>query len=139
MNIVVDTSVWSLALRRRRSVISAEAMELAELVKEGRAALLGPVRQELLSGVPVARHYETLREHLKAFPDVALESADYEDAAEFFNRCRVKGVQGSNTDFLICAAATRRQLAILTTDTDFTHFAKLLPIQLHLPRSTVSG
>jgi hypothetical protein len=139
MNIVVDTSVWSLALRRRRAVGSAEAVELAELIKEGRAALLGPVRQELLSGVPVARQYETLREHLNAFPDVTLESADYEDAARFFTRCRAKGVQGSNTDFLICAAAARRQLAILTTDADFTHLAKLLPIQLHLPRSTGSG
>jgi predicted nucleic acid-binding protein len=139
MNIVVDTSVWSLALRRRRSVASPEAVELGELVKEGRAALLGPVRQELLSSVPVARQYETLREHLKAFPDVALESADYEDAARFFNRCRAKGVQGSNTDFLICAAAARRQLAILTTDADFSHFAKVLPVQLHLPRSLVSA
>jgi hypothetical protein len=135
MNIVVDTSVWSLALRRQRSSMAAEALELAELVREGRAALLGPVRQELLSGVPIAQQYETLREYLRAFPDVALESEDYEEAAAFFNRCRAKGVQGSNTDFLICAAAARRQFAILTTDSDFTHFAKLLPIQLHPPRS----
>jgi predicted nucleic acid-binding protein len=63
-----------------------------------------------------------------------LESEDYEEAAAFFNRCRAKGVQGSNTDFLICAAAARRQFAILTTDADFTHFAKLLPIRLHSPR-----
>jgi predicted nucleic acid-binding protein len=135
MNIVVDTSVWSLALRRQRSSMAAEALELAELVREGRATLLGPVRQELLSGVPMAQQYGTLREYLRAFPDVALESEDYEEAAAFFNRCRAKGVQGSNTDFLICAAAARRQFAILTTDSDFTHFAKLLPIQLHPPRS----
>jgi predicted nucleic acid-binding protein len=135
MNIVVDTSVWSLALRRQRSSMAAEALELSELVREGRVALLGPVRQELLSGVPIAQQYETLREYLRAFPDVALESEDYEEAAAFFSRCRAKGVQGSNTDFLICAAAARRQFAILTTDSDFTHFAKLLPIQLHPPRS----
>jgi predicted nucleic acid-binding protein len=135
MNILVDTSVWSLALRRQRSSRAAEALELSELVREGRVALLGPVRQELLSGVSIAQQYETLREYLRAFPDVALESQDYEEAAAFFNRCRAKGVQGSNTDFLICAAAARRQFAILTTDSDFTHFAKLLPIQLHPPRS----
>jgi predicted nucleic acid-binding protein len=135
MNIVVDTSVWSLALRRQRSSMAAEALELSELVREGRVALLGPVRQELLSGVPIAQQYETLREYLRAFPDVALGSEDYEEAAAFFSRCRAKGVQGSNTDFLICAAAARRQFAILTTDSDFTHFAKLLPIQLHPPRS----
>lgn len=136
MNIVVDTSVWSLALRRRRTPKSAEALELADLIREGRAALLGPVRQELLSGVAVAQQYETLREYLRAFPDTALEAEDYEEAAAFFNRCRTKGIQGSNTDFLICAVAARRQFQILTTDTDFTHFASLLPIQLHAPRSS---
>lgn len=139
MNIVVDTSVWSLALRRQRSSRAAEAFELAELIQEGRAAILGPVRQELLSGVPDQRQFETLRDYLRAFPDVHLGSDDYEEAAAFFNRCRAKGVQGSNTDFLICAAAARRRLGILTTDADFVHFAKLLPIQLYSPRSSVSG
>jgi predicted nucleic acid-binding protein len=139
MNIIVDTSVWSLALRRQRSSRAAEALELAELIREGRAEILGPVRQELLSGVPDHRQFDTLRDYLRAFADVPLESDDYEEAATFFNRCRGKGVQGSNTDFLICAAASRRRIGILTTDVDFTHFAKLLPIQLHSPRSSVSG
>ena len=139
MNVIVDTSVWLLALRRRRSPTAAEALELAELIREGRAGVLGPVRQELLSGVPDQRQYETLRDYLRAFPDVPLGSDDYEEAAAFFNRCRTKGVQGSYTDFLICAAAARRKLGILTTDADFVHFAKLLPIQLHSPRSSVSG
>jgi predicted nucleic acid-binding protein len=139
MNVIVDTSVWSLALRRRRSPTAAEALELAELIREGRAGVLGPIRQELLSGIPDQRQFETLRDYLRAFPDVPLASDDYEEAAAFFNRCRVKGVQGSNTDFLICAAAARRKLGILTTDADFVHFAKLLPIQLHAPRSSGSG
>jgi hypothetical protein len=139
MNILVDTSVWSLALRRQRSPRAAEALELAELIQEGRAAIVGPVRQEILSGVPDQRQYETLRDYLRAFPDVALGSDDYEEAAAFFNRCRAKGVQGSNTDFLICAAAARRQLGILTADADFAHYAKLLPIRIHTPRLSVSG
>ena len=80
-----------------------------------------------------------LRDHLRAFPDVELDPGDYEEAASFFNRCRARGVQGSNTDFLICAAAARRQLGILTTDADFRHFAKLLPIRLHAPRATSAG
>lgn len=136
MNVIVDTSVWSLALRRRREVASSEVRELEELVLEGRAVLLGAVRQELLSGIPVPRQYEVLREHLRAFPDVPLEADDHEKAAAFFNRCRAKGVQGSNTDFLICAAAARRQLPILTTDTDFSHYARHLPIRLHMGRAS---
>ena len=114
-------------------------MELVELIREGRAAFLGPVRQEPLSNVPNQPQYETLREYLRAFPEVPLESDDYEEASAFFTRCRANGVQGSNTDFLICVAAARRKLGILTTDGDFVHFAKLLPIQLHSPRSSVSG
>jgi predicted nucleic acid-binding protein len=139
MNVLVDTSVWSLALRRRATSRSAEALELAELVREGRAEILGPVRQELLSGVVGPKQYETLRGYLRAFPDIILEAADYEQAATFFNTCRAKGVQGSNTDFLICSAAVRRRLGILTTDADFPRFARLLPIQLHSPRGIGAG
>jgi predicted nucleic acid-binding protein len=139
MNIVVDTSVWSLALRRQPASTAAQALELAHLVREGRAAILGPVRQELLSGVRGEQQYEALRRHLRAFPDIALEAEDYEEAASFFTRCRAKGVQGSNTDFLICAVAARRRFGILTTDTDFLHFAKVLPIELHSPRASLSG
>jgi predicted nucleic acid-binding protein len=92
-----------------------------------------------MSGVRGEQQYETLRRHLRAFPDIALEAEDYEDAASFFNRCRAKGVRGSNTDLLICAVAARRRFGILTTDTDFLHFAKVLPIELHFPRASVSG
>ena len=134
MKVLVDTSVWSLALRRRRSSADAQVKELTELIREGRAALIGPVRQELLSGVREESQFETLREHLRAFPDLSLDAEDYEEAASFFNRCRAKGIQGSNTDFLICAVAVRRGYAILSTDSDFTHFARVLPIELHAPR-----
>ena len=139
MNIIIDTSVWSLALRRQRSLPSAETKELAELVREGRAAMLGAVRQELLSGVRADQQFETLRGHLRAFPDIPLEPEDSEEAASFFNKCRARGIQGSNTDYLICAAAARRGFGILTTDTDFARFARVLPIELHTPRTSVTG
>ena len=139
MNVLVDTSVWSLALRRRRLTQAPETSELAELIREGRVSLLGPVRQELLSGIAEEKRYTVLRDHLRAFPDVELDPGDYEEAATFFNRCRARGVQGSNTDFLICAAAARRQISILTTDADFRHFAKVLPIRLHTPRAPPAG
>jgi predicted nucleic acid-binding protein len=134
VNVVVDTSVWSLALRRRKPAQAPAAEELAHLVQEGRVVMLGPVRQELLSGISEPQSYQVLLSHLKAFPDLPLEEEDYEQAAAFFNRCRAKGVQGSNTDFLICAVAYRRRLGILTTDTDFTRYAGHLTLHLHAPR-----
>ena len=135
MNIVVDTSVWSLVLRRAKRVDGAATAELSELVREGRVVMLGAVRQEVLSGVKVKAQFEQLREHLRSFPDLELDAADYEGAAAAFNRCRERGVQGSNTDFLICAAAIRRKLAIYTTDGDFGQYAKILRLELHEPRT----
>ena len=126
--------MWSLALRRAKRVTDGSPRELAELIDEGRVIMLGPIRQELLSGIKDKAQFELLREHLQAFPDLSLETADYEDAAVAFNRCRERGIQGSNTDFLICAAALRRDLAIFTTDGDFRHFSRVLRLKLHEPR-----
>lgn len=97
--------------------------------------MLGFVRQELLSGVRTARQFDSLRNHLRAFPDLLLETADHEEAALFHGRCRAKGIQGSSIDLLICAVATRRQLPILTTDDDFGHYSRVLSLQLHPPRT----
>jgi hypothetical protein len=127
--------VWSLAVRRKAPRGSAAERELAELIKEGRVAMLGPIRQELLSGVKQPRDFDVLRDHLRAFPDEALGTTDYEEAALCFNRCRAKGIQGSNTDFLLCAVSARRKMLIFTTDRDFGRYAEILPIQLHRPTS----
>lgn len=131
MKVLVDTSVWSLALRRRTQRANAAVDELRSLIDEGRVAMLGVVRQELLSGIRTHESFEQLRVHLRPFADEPLETADFERAAEHFNTCRSRGVQGSNTDFLICAVAERRRMPILTTDADFVRFAAVLPIALH--------
>jgi len=134
MKVLVDTSIWSLSLRRRPGSAAGQAAsveELASLVDDGRVAMIGPVRQELLSGIKEIAHFERLRDHLSAFPDTEITSADYEEAAAFFNRCRAKGIHASNTDFLICAVAVRNRFAIFTSDRDFTNFAKVLPIVLY--------
>ncbi len=75
--------------------------------------------------------FERLRDQLRAFPDETLTAGDYETAAAFFKTCRAGGLQGSNTDFLLCAAAARLRFPILTTDDDFGRYARLLPIALH--------
>lgn len=113
---------------------NGEARELARLIVEGNVELIGPIRQEVLSGIREAAQFERLRSKLAEFPDAALHPADFETAAQFFNRCRAKGLQGSNTDFLICAVSARSLVPILTTDGDFAMFKKYLPITLHKVR-----
>ncbi len=140
MQVLVDTSVWSLALRRTKpptkkgsahTPLNPAVAQLTDLIQDGRACMLGAIRQELLSGIKLAAQFTALQTSLRAFEDIALTQADHELAAEFFNRCRSQGIQGSNTDFLICAAASRRQIPILTTDLDFALYQKYLPIKLY--------
>ncbi len=139
MNVLVDTSVWSLALRRGAPRHTSPERELAELVREGRVLMAGPIRQEILSGVRTTEQFKALRDRLRAFPDITLDVSDYEEAAACFNRCSAKGIQGSNTDFLLCALALRTGAAILTTDGDFELFARILQFKLHSPRPGVSA
>ena len=134
MRVLVDTCVWSEALRRGRRSATPVAEELRNLITEHRVEIVGPIRQEILSGVRNEAQFGGLETRLGAFPDIRIASEDYVTAARFFNLCRTRGVQGSNTDFLICAIAARHKLAIFTTDRDFLRFAKHLPITLHEPR-----
>lgn len=130
MKVLVDTSVWSLALRRRAPAHAA-VDELRRLVSQGRAAMIGPIRQELLSGIRDRATFDRLRDHLRAFPDEPMTTPDYERAAECLNLCRAQRIQGSNTDFLLCAVAERTTFPILTTDHDFVTFSRVLAVRLY--------
>jgi len=135
VNVLVDSSVWSLAFRRKKpKEDSLIVRELKELILEERAQIIGPIRQEVLCGIRHESQFQRLRETLRAFPDLDLAGADFEHAAELFNQCRQRGAQGSNTDFLICAVAERLEMPIFTTDLDFALFVGLIPVRLHQPR-----
>ena len=135
MKIIIDTCVWSLALRRNEPQENEYVQELKELIKEVRAQLIGPVRQELLSGIKSKKQFNLLKDHLRAFEEIKITTEDYELAAEYFNTARKKGIQGSNTDFLICAISKRCEMPILTTDKDFISFKTILPIEIHKTRT----
>ena len=129
MKVIVDTSVWSLALRRKKRIDRCSET-LRDLIIDGRVVLLGAVRQEVLSGIKYEQQFKKLSDNLRAFPNLKLDVEDYELAASYFNTCRRNGIQGANTDFLICATASRRNYQIFTTDKDFEHFNRYLPITI---------
>ena len=137
MSVLIDTPIWSLALRRKSAQLSrTERQQVDEwraLVSDGRARLTGIIRQEVLSGIRDAREFERLREGLGAFDDVPAETVDHERAAGFFNACRAKGITPGALDVLICAVAARHALSIFTTDADFERYAEVLPLRLHRP------
>ncbi|MGH8726852.1 MAG: hypothetical protein ACREV9_01550 [Burkholderiales bacterium] len=85
MNVLVDTSVWSLALRRSQKIDGRFEHELGELIRDGRVEMSGPIRQELLSGVKQIKEFQRLRDELRAFPDVELPPRDFEEAVRRSN------------------------------------------------------
>jgi predicted nucleic acid-binding protein len=136
MNLLVDTPVWSLALRRKHADLSPRedrvTQALAEVIRDGRAQLVGVVRQELLSGIREEERFRKLRDYLRAFDDPPLETGDHEQAAQMHNRCRARGIAGSAIDFLICAIASRRNWQIFTIDQDFERYGRVLGLKMYV-------
>lgn len=132
MRILVDTSVWSLALRKKGK--NEEDIKLieyfSEIIKDLKLIIIGPIRQEILSGVSEKEKFEDLKNKISVFEDFPIDTIDYELAAQLYNECRGKGLQGSHIDFLICAVSINNRMSILTLDNDFEHFSKLIPIKL---------
>ena len=134
MKVLVDTPVWSLALRRRSADLSLVERQvvhlLQQIVEEGRAQLLGAVRQELLSGLRDEAQFQRLLTYLRAFSDTLLGTEDYEEAARASNECRKAGIASTPVDMLICAVALHRGWQIFTSDRDFSRYGAVLPIRL---------
>lgn len=140
MKVLVDTSLWSLALRRRpRDLNPRESVlvgELTELVREGRAGMIGLIRQELLSGIKTSAQFEELRKTLRAFSDEPIGIEDHEAAAKASNTCRAKGIAATLVDMLICTVAERRGMSVFTTDPDFDEYSRCLHVKLHSVRDS---
>ncbi|MBA2369865.1 MAG: PIN domain-containing protein [Candidatus Protochlamydia sp.] len=134
MNVLIDTSIWSLVLRRNQKINENDLTKIvADLIQDFRVRIIGPIRQEILSGISNENHCLKIQEILRSFEDLVITSFEYERAAEMFNICRKNGIQGSHIDFLICAAAERYGLSIFTSDNDFKNYTKYLPLHLFKP------
>jgi predicted nucleic acid-binding protein len=135
--ILVDTSVWSLALRKKERSQSEEILisRLSEIIRDIQLVMIGPIRQEILSGISDKTKFEELKDKISIFRDFEIHTRDYELAAVFYNECRRNGVQGSHIDFLICAVAHNNGLKILSLDNDFRNYQEYIGIDLEETRS----
>jgi hypothetical protein len=104
---------------------------LTALIEDQRVAMLGPIRQEVLSGYSDPKKFAALRDKLQYFENEPILDEDYIRAAEFHNTCRRRGIEGSHTDFLICSCACRLEAAIYTKDDDFKRYREALPVLLY--------
>jgi predicted nucleic acid-binding protein len=129
-DVLIDTSVWSIGLRRGDKN-PEYASELKKLILEYRVKIIGPIRQEILTGINNFDNFIQLKNKLAGFPDLKLATDHYVYAAELSNKCRSKGIQGSHTDFLICAVSKMNKLAIFTTDKDFEGYSSVIGLALY--------
>ena len=121
MRLLVDTSVWSLALRRKSaSSLSPDEQklkaELVQAIQDGRVVMLGLIRQELLSGIKERAQFDKVKTALDSYLDEPIHTADHEYAARIYNECRNEGVEARTVDMLICAIAVRRSWQVVSGD-----------------------
>jgi predicted nucleic acid-binding protein len=131
LNLLVDTSVWSLVLRRNAPADAAEAARLAEALRTGEAVLTtGLVLQELLQGFAGPRDRDRIVERFAALPLLTPDRRDHIEAAELRNRCRRHGLQVGTIDALLAQLCLRHDLTLLTTDNDFRGMARHCELQV---------
>jgi len=138
MKVLVDSSVWLLALKKKKGARTHQEneyiVELLELSKEGRVVIIGPVRQEILSGISNDQQFRELKIKLEAYEDLVLRTEDYETAAEFYNKCKKSGLTGSYMQFLLCSVAYQYNMPIYSIDNDLKQLSDKNGIHLYKPR-----
>ena len=131
MTLFVDTSVWSLALRRDTAPEGAEVQRLREGLGSGEPVYTtGIVLQELLQGFSGPRARTGIIERFEALAMISPARDDYIDAAALRNKCRRHGIQIGTIDALLAQICIRYKLVMLATDLDFNHMGKWTPLEL---------
>ena len=133
MTLLVDTSVWSLALRRDTDSSEREVQALKDaLLGTETVVTTGFVLQELLQGFTGPKAREQIIERFAALPLLLPNRDDHIAAAEIKNACRRSGIQLGTIDALLAQLCLRHDLTMLTTDKDFRHAARVIPLRFHV-------
>ncbi len=131
MTLLVDTSVWSLALRRDSPPDLPEVGALRTALESGELVVTtGLILQEILQGFAGPRARDAILERFNALPFLTPGRRDHVEAADLRNRCRRKGIQVGTIDALLAALCIRHGLSILTRDEDFIRIAEVAPLSV---------
>ncbi len=133
MNVFVDTSVWSQALRRDVSPDLPEVHELQRSLEAGAVCCTGLVLQELLQGFAKPKAHKQIIKYFAALPLLIPDRDDHIHAAEVRNSCRRKGIQTGTIDALLAQLCVRHELTMLTTDRDFHNIAAVVSLSIWVP------
>ncbi len=129
MRVLVDTSVWSVALRPGRCHPKADRLRHM-IVTGDQVCVLGIIIQEVLQGIANAELAESIQVELEPFDLLDLTREDYVAAATLHRTCRSGGIAAGSIDCLIAAAAERHDCYLLTLDNDFDRLASFCQLRL---------
>ena len=131
--ILVDTSVWSLFLRRDGAE-GAHIRRLHFALQSGEEIFTtGLILQELLQGFSGPKNRSVIIDFFRDLPLIAPSRGDHLEAAELRNKARRGGIQVATIDALIAQLAIRHRLLLLTNDTDFLHLSKITNLKIWRP------
>jgi predicted nucleic acid-binding protein len=131
MSLFVDTSVWSLALRRDVPDRGPEVAALTRAIERAEPVYItGLVLQELLQGFAGPRARSQIIDRLSALPLLVPDRRDHIDAADLRTRCRRAGIQVTTIDALLAQLCIRHGLTLLTTDADFRHISRAVKLRV---------
>ncbi len=131
MKVLVDTSVWSLAFRRKQQSNDPAVKQLSDLIVSGHSiSYLGVILTELLQGIKSETLFKQIEQQFDALEFLTLTKHDYVCAAKLSKVCRQAGLTASTIDYLIAAAAIENSCSLLTTDKDFERIATVSPLSL---------
>ena len=126
----VDTSVWSLALRRDAAEDAREVAALRAALGAEVVVTTGLVLQELLQGFSGPKARDAVLERFAALPLIPPDREDHVAAAELRNTCRRSGVQLGTIDALLIQLCRRYELTMLSADKGFEHARSVVHFKL---------
>lgn len=137
MTLLVDTSVWSLAIRRDAAATEPEVEVLKDALQGSDIVVTtGFILQELLQGFSGPKAGPQIVERFAALPLLQPDREDHIAAADLRNKCRRAGIQVGTIDALIAQLCIRHDMLLLSTDNDFKLASAHCALRVWQPRST---
>ena len=129
--VIIDTSVWSEALRRKKNTINSSETIIRKIIeKDIEILLLGIILQEILSGISNEKLYNEIKKILDDFVYLETTKNDYIYASELSNKCRSNGIKAGSIDYLIASTTIQNDLYLVTYDKDFVNISKYTDLKI---------
>lgn len=131
MKALVDTSVWSLALRKNGPADHPCVKKLEALLTGNEDVVLtGVILQEVLQAFRAESTFHKIVEYFEPFPLLEFRREDFIAAARLHRTCAAEGISISTVDCQIAIASVEYDFPLLTADKDFQRIAGCSTLKL---------